>query len=150
MNTALYIFKYFYPIFFTCVLTQFIKFFIEFFKNKKFNFRYLISTGGMPSSHSAIVCSLLTTLILNSADSMLLAACVTFSLIVMYDAANIRRSAGDHAILLNKLNKAIESKDNLKLNEVELKEVLGHTPLEVLIGSLVGIINSVIMNYAFR
>ena len=64
-----------------------------------------MSTGGMPSSHSAVVCSLLTTLILNKADSKLLAACITFSTIVMYDAANIRRSAGDHAILLNKLNK---------------------------------------------
>lgn len=141
----------FYPVLITTFTAQVLKFVIEAIKNKNIDLKYLISSGGMPSSHSAMVSSLLTTLALNDpqgVNSKVFAISLTFALIVMYDAANIRRSAGEHAALLNKLSKLIHyhSNNEIKLNENDLKEVLGHTPLEVISGALLGIILSVLIN----
>ncbi len=140
----------FYPVLITSIVAQTLKFVIEIIKNKNVNFKYLISTGGMPSSHSAMVMSLVTTLALNDpqgVNTKIFAVTLTFALIVMYDAANIRRSAGEHAALLNKLNKVIQSSnDEIKLNKNDLKEVLGHTPLEVGAGALLGIFLSILID----
>ena len=141
----------FYPVLITSFIAQTLKFIIAIIKNKNIDVKYLISSGGMPSSHSAMVTSLLTTLALNNPEgynSTIFAVALTFALIVMYDAANIRRSAGEHAALLNKLNKLIHyhSNNEIKLNENDLKEVLGHTPLEVISGALLGILLSILIN----
>ncbi len=92
----------------------------------------------MPSSHSAFVCSLATTIgITEGVSSPLFAMAVALSAIVMYDAAGVRRAAGKQAKILNKI---IESEgENINVQE-KLIELLGHTPLEVYVGALVGIV----------
>ena len=92
----------------------------------------------MPSSHSAFVCSLATTIgITEGVSSPLFAMAVALSAIVMYDAAGVRRAAGKQAKILNQI---IESEgENINVQE-KLIELLGHTPLEVYVGALVGIV----------
>ncbi len=106
---------------------------------KKFNFKRILGAGGMPSSHSAVV-MVLTVMTGREAgfDSYIFALALGFSFIVMYDAAGVRRAAGKQARLLNKI---IET-PGLTGGEVQEKlvEVLGHTPIEVLVGALIGII----------
>ena len=105
---------------------------------KKINFKRIIGAGGMPSSHSAFVCSLATTIgITEGVSSPLFAMAVALSAIVMYDAAGVRRAAGKQAKILNQI---IESEgENINVQE-KLIELLGHTPLEVYVGALVGIV----------
>ena len=106
---------------------------------KKFNFKRILGAGGMPSSHSAIV-MVLTTMVGREAgfDSYIFALALVFSCVVMYDAAGVRRAAGKQARLLNK----IIDTPGLTGNQVQEKlvEVLGHTPVEVFVGALIGII----------
>ncbi len=121
-------------------------FFIQSFKviwdlvaTKKFNFKRILGAGGMPSSHSAVVTSL-TVLIGKSEglDSPIFALSFIFAMVVMYDAAGVRRAAGKQAHLLNKI---IETPGltNVEVQE-RLVEVLGHTPLQVIVGATIGII----------
>ena len=114
------------------------KIIIELIKNKKLNLRRIVGSGGMPSSHSAFVCSLATTIgITEGVSSPLFAMAVALSAIVMYDAAGVRRAAGKQAKILNQI---IESeRENINVQE-KLIELLGHTPLEVYVGALVGIV----------
>ncbi len=106
---------------------------------KKFNFKRILGAGGMPSSHSAIV-MVLTVMTGREVgfDSYIFALALVFSCVVMYDAAGVRRAAGKQARLLNKI---IET-PGLTGNQVQEKlvEVLGHTPVEVFVGALIGII----------
>ena len=114
------------------------KIIIELIKSKKLNLRRIVGSGGMPSSHSAFVCSLATTIgITEGVSSPLFAMAVALSAIVMYDAAGVRRAAGKQAKILNQI---IESEgENINVQE-KLIELLGHTPLEVYVGALVGIV----------
>ena len=106
---------------------------------KKFNFKRILGAGGMPSSHTAVVVSL-TTLIgkEHGFDSSVFAACLIFSFIVMYDAAGVRRAAGKQARLLNKIVDT-PGLSGLEVQE-RLVEVLGHTPVQVVVGAIVGVI----------
>lgn len=121
-------------------------FFIQLFKvvtdliiNKKFNFKRIMGAGGMPSSHSAVVTSLATLIGKNEGvDTSLFAVSVIFAMIVMYDAAGVRRAAGKQARLLNKIVET-PGLTNLQVQE-KLVEVLGHTPLQVIVGAIIGII----------
>lgn len=118
---------------------QLFKFITDFVINRKPNFRRLFGAGGMPSSHSAVVATL-TTLIGKEygLGSGIFAVSFIFSLIVMYDAAGVRRAAGKQATLLNKL---VENYPNSNVIVTEkLVEVLGHTPFQVLIGAVIGIL----------
>lgn len=124
-------------------LIQLFKFLFEIIKTRKINFKRILGAGGMPSSHSAIVCAV--TMIVGKEygfDSGVFAVSLVFSLIVMYDAAGIRRAAGKQAKMLNKI---IET-PGLKPVEVHerLVEVLGHTPVQVLVGAIIGIIVGII------
>lgn len=112
-------------------------------KNRKVNFRRFVETGGMPSSHSAVVTSLMTAVGLEEGlTSSIFAITFVFSMIVMYDAAGVRRAAGKQASVLNQI---INSKQ-IKVNTNEkLKELLGHTPIEVLVGAIFGIIFGIFM-----
>lgn len=102
------------------------------------DFRRLVGTGGMPSAHSASVTALTTAVGLDvGLDSTLFGAVAFFSLVIMYDATGIRRAAGLQARILNRM--LDELKDYHKLEPVRLKELLGHTPLEVLVGAAYGI-----------
>ena len=106
---------------------------------KKFNFKRILGAGGMPSSHSAVVVSLATLIgKQHSLDSSIFALSVIFAFVVMYDAAGVRRAAGKQAKLLNKL---IETPglSGVQVSE-KLVEVLGHTPFQVFVGAIIGII----------
>ena len=121
-------------------------FFIQLFKviydlitTKKFNFKRILGAGGMPSSHSAVVAGLATLVGKNEGwDTPLFALTLIFAFVVMYDAAGVRRAAGKQAKLLNKI---IET-PGLKVEEVQEKlvEVLGHTPKQVIVGAVIGIV----------
>lgn len=105
--------------------------------NKKINFKRFVETGGMPSSHSAVVTSLMTAIGLTEGfDSPIFAVSFVFSFIVMYDAAGVRLAAGKQAKVLNQL---INSKQVKVDTNEKLKELLGHTPIQVLVGAIYGI-----------
>ena len=122
------------------VLVQAMKFATDWARHNRPNFRILTSTGGMPSSHSAGVCALTTAIYIREGGmSSLFSVVLYFSLIVMYDATGLRRSAGLQAAILNRI---VDEQFNhhRKAGEGRLKELLGHTPFEVLVGALLGIL----------
>lgn len=120
-------------------IAQLIKVLTVLVKYKKFDFRRFVGAGGMPSSHSALVTSMATTIgEIEGYNSLFFAFSVVMALIVMYDAAGVRRAAGKQAKVLNRIIEEMESND-LKF-EVRLKELLGHTPVEVFAGAVLGIV----------
>lgn len=116
--------------------------------NRRINFRRFVETGGMPSSHSAVVTSLMTAIGLSEGfSSPMFAISFVFSFIVMYDAAGVRRAAGKQAAILNQL---IYSKQVKVDTNEKLKELLGHTPIQVLVGAIYGVVvGYLIMSLAF-
>lgn len=119
------------------ISVQLIKFITDVIKNKKINLRVLVASGGMPSSHSSVVTSLMTLIGINEGfNSILFAISFVFGLIVMYDAAGVRRAAGKQAGILNQLIYSNQVK--IDTNE-KLKELIGHTPKQVFVGALWGI-----------
>lgn len=112
-------------------------------KTKQFNFKRIMGAGGMPSSHSAVVTSL-ATLIGKSCgfNSEIFALATIFAVVVMYDAAGVRRAAGKQARLLNKIVNT-PGLSNVQVKE-KLTEVLGHSPKEVFVGAIIGIIAGLI------
>ena len=120
-------------------IAQVIKIIIDLVKTKSLDFELIVSSGGMPSSHSSFVTALFTNVGLREGfDSPLCAICFVLSMVVMYDAAGVRRAAGKQAKVLNQILADFEHK-NYKVDE-KLKELLGHTPIEVAAGALLGII----------
>jgi hypothetical protein len=110
---------------------------------KKFNFKRILGAGGMPSSHSAVVTSLATLIGKNEGvTTPIFAVAVIFAFVVMYDAAGVRRAAGKQAKLLNKLVET-PGLSGVQVGE-KLVEVLGHTPTQVFVGALIGIIAGLI------
>ena len=131
--------KYIWVPFFTWLSIQVFKVIVDSIKSKKLNLRRLCGAGGMPSSHTAVV-MVITIMIGKNVGfgSYAFAATFIFSLIVMYDAAGVRRAAGEQASVLNKI---IET-PGLSGLEVQkrLMEALGHTPIQVLVGAIIGIV----------
>ncbi len=118
---------------------QILKTLFEFIMTKKFNPERLVGAGGMPSAHSALVCSVTVAMARKIGfNSPEFAICFIVAGVVMYDAMGVRRAAGEQAKVLNKL--VFEDKGNAHRPEKALKEFLGHTPLEVLGGALLGIL----------
>ena len=111
----------------------------ELIKTKKFNFKRIIGAGGMPSSHSAITMCISTMIGKSSGfDSSIYALSLIVALVVMYDAAGVRRAAGKQAKLLNKIIDT-PGLTNVQVQE-KLVEVLGHTPIQVFVGAILGIV----------
>ena len=122
---------------------QVIKFCIFIIKSKKINFKIFTTTGGMPSSHSAGVMGLSTSVgLISGFDSIVFAVALGFALVTMYDATGIRRAAGKTAACLNRMMDDFYKHD-VKAVGGKLKELLGHTPLEVIVGALFGILFAV-------
>ncbi|MFI3301007.1 MAG: divergent PAP2 family protein [Candidatus Gastranaerophilales bacterium] len=118
---------------------QLLKFVIFTIKSRKINFKIFTTTGGMPSSHSAFVMGISTSVgIISGFDSVSFAIALGFSLITMYDAAGLRRAAGKTAASLNKMMDDFYKHD-VKAVGGKLKELLGHTPFEVIMGAIFGI-----------
>ena len=125
-------------------LAQLIKVILVLIKNKKIDFSRFVGSGGMPSSHSAIVTALSTAIcITDGYRSSSFALSVVLALIVMYDAAGVRRAAGQQAKILNRIVDEW-SKSSFSENEKKLKELLGHSPKEVFAGAILGIIIGII------
>ena len=118
----------------SCLIAQFFKIVFNFFTTGEIRFRIVFDTGGMPSSHSALITAATSGIGFELGfDSAIFALAVTIALIVMYDASGVRKSAGVQAAEINKLSKKLDPK-----SEVLLKETLGHTKIEVIVGSLLG------------
>jgi acid phosphatase family membrane protein YuiD len=114
------------------------------YRQRRLNLRVLAQTGGMPSSHSAIVMGL-TTAVGKYAGitSAPFAIALIFTFVVMYDAAGLRRAAGRQAEVLNRL---VEDLVHMRgVQELRLRELLGHTPLEVIVGAAIGLVVGVIL-----
>lgn len=122
-----------------CLIAQALKLIVDLVKNRKLNVRVLTTTGGMPSAHSALVTSLATGVGQTAGwGSPEFAIATIFAIIVMYDAAGVRQAAGKQARILNQMIDELFSKDH-EFNEDKLKELLGHTPFQVIVGSALGI-----------
>ncbi|MDO5556782.1 MAG: divergent PAP2 family protein [Clostridia bacterium] len=115
------------------------KWIYEYIRTGELDFKRVIGAGGMPSSHTAIV-STITTMIgkQEGISSPIFAVSLVFSLIVMYDAAGVRRAAGKQAKLLNTIIQT-PGLTGLQISE-RLVEVLGHTPVEVIVGAVIGVL----------
>ena len=122
-----------------CFTAQGLKVIIELIKDRNVNFRNLVSTGGMPSAHSALVGALATGIgqTMGWSSPEFAIACL-FAVIVMYDAAGVRQAAGKQAKILNQITDEL-FQDEHNLNEEKLKELLGHTPFQVVVGLALGI-----------
>lgn len=121
------------------LLAQIIKLPLDYLRTRKWNWALLITTGGMPSSHSSLMTATAHGIgLYHGFDSPAFAIAVAITMIVVYDAAGVRRQAGIHAQRINVLFD--ELLRGHMLNEKDLREVLGHTPLEVVGGVLFGLI----------
>jgi acid phosphatase family membrane protein YuiD len=120
------------------VIAQVIKVPLTFITTREWDWALLLRAGGMPSSHSALVAGVAHAIGLSEGyGTPLFALCFVLAVIVIYDATGIRRQAGIHASIINKMITDLASGHPLK--QEELREVLGHTPLEALAGMLLGI-----------
>lgn len=110
-------------------------------KSRRLDFSYMVSTGGMPSAHSAMACSLATSLgLCEGFDSAVFAFGCAFAIVVMFDAQSVRKAAGEQARLLNQIVDELLREHHLSENK--LKELLGHTRLEVFMGMITGIVTA--------
>lgn len=132
------------------LVAQILKTLIHLFLTKEFVAERLVGSGGMPSSHSSTVCSLATAACFEyGAGSFEFAISLFFAIVVMYDAMGVRRETGIQARLLNNMLKTFEDMGRSEISAHDkLKEFVGHTPLQVLMGALLGIAIAVLM-YAF-
>lgn len=127
------------------LIAQIIKTIIVLIQTKSFVPERLFGSGGMPSAHSALVCSLFMCVAHErglSSPEFAIAFC--FAMVVIYDAMGVRRAAGEQAKAINKMTDIFE-KEGVQVDQKDLKEYLGHTPVEVLAGVLLGIIVSLIL-----
>ncbi|BBB46901.1 divergent PAP2 family protein [Pelolinea submarina] len=126
------------------MIGQFLKFPLEYLLNKRWDWSIMFSSGGLPSSHSSLVTAVALTIgIQEGFDSAVFALAAAIGMIVIYDAAGVRRQAGIHAERINAIMKSFFESGQLGEDELDdLKEMLGHTPLEVVSGVLLGILIS--------
>lgn len=126
------------------LVAQTFKVLLTFILYKKWDFSRLFGSGGLPSSHASFICSLTTGVaITNGFQSVEFAISVALALIVMYDAAGVRRSAGKQAAAINQIIQDMMTRGS-KLTQEHLKELIGHTPFEVLVGALLGILVAIL------
>jgi acid phosphatase family membrane protein YuiD len=127
-----------------CLVAQGIKIMLGVARLRRFDFHWLIGTGGMPSTHAAGVTALSIALGFQAGfDSPLFAAAVAFTVITLFDAQGVRRWSGRQAQILNKIMEDMYFKR--RIQEQRLKELLGHTPIEVLAGMSVGLVTAFAM-----
>ncbi len=133
-------------VFVALFVAQALKVVISFFTEKTLNFRYFLNPGNMPSSHTSSVTALATSIaILEGINSSMFAFALVFTVVVMYDAAGVRRAAGKQAEVLNKIVNNIKKKEGHVIIEQNLRELVGHTPLEVFAGAILGVIIAFLM-----
>jgi acid phosphatase family membrane protein YuiD len=124
----------------TWAITQLLKLLIILIQEKRLDWSYLITSGGMPSSHSATVCALATSIAMTEGlASVFFSISVVLAVIVMYDAAGVRQSVGQHSVVLNRIVREFKIKSSKGL-EQNFREFIGHTPFQVFIGAILGIL----------
>ena len=127
---------------------QVLKVIINAILTKKLDWERLIGDGGMPSGHSATVSSLaMLSLLRCGPGSFEFAACAILAIVVCHDAMGVRLETGKQAQLLNEITKTVELFTKKDLPEVKLKELVGHTPLQVLAGVTIGLCNAALLHY---
>lgn len=140
--------KFFWTAILAWFIAQLLKFIFVFASEKKFNFERFVGAGGMPSSHSAIVTALAFIIGFSEGfDSVYFALSICFAAVVMYDAAGVRRAAGKQAKVLNQIIEHWNDDEGQEIQDERLKELLGHTPYEVIAGALLGISVAVFMYF---
>ncbi len=121
-------------------VAQLLKVFTALIRKQQIDLRLLVSTGGMPSAHSAMVCALATSVaIVQGFNSVAFGIAAILAMVVMYDAASVRRWVGRQSVVLNRIVKEIRFRRPLAELERDLREFIGHTPFEVIIGAVLGI-----------
>ena len=122
------------------IIAQLIKVVIEIVTNHRLDLGRLVSSGGMPSSHSAFVSALATTVgLIDGVGSVTFAISVIFASVVLYDAAGVRHSVGKQAVVLNRIIREFRERRPIAELEADLKELIGHTAFEVAAGVLLGV-----------
>ncbi|MBO0689701.1 MAG: divergent PAP2 family protein [Candidatus Dormibacteraeota bacterium] len=130
--------KYLLPALLAWAIAQAIKLLLTSVRQRRLYLRALADTGGMPSSHSAIVMGLTTAVgRYDGLSSATFAIALIFSIVVMYDAQGVRRAAGRQAEVLNRLIEDVFAQRGLR--EERLRELIGHTPFQVLVGAALGV-----------
>jgi acid phosphatase family membrane protein YuiD len=133
--------------FWAWLTAQLMKYVTTFYREGKWDWRVMFDSGGMPSSHSSLVVGLTTAIAYGyGLSSTLFPLSLAFSLIVMYDAAGVRRHAGKQAEVLNRILEGMVKGD---VSEKKLKEVLGHSPLQVFAGSFLGVLIGIMYMYRY-
>lgn len=108
-------------------------------QGKGLDFRYLVSSGGMPSAHSAVVTSLATTVGMTQGfGSAVFGITVILAMIVMYDAAGVRQSVSQQSVVLNRIVRELRLKHSITSLEADMRELIGHTPFQVIVGAVFG------------
>lgn len=132
--------------FFGWLIAQLMKVSIGVIDAKRFNFKWLVGTGGMPSSHAAGVTAMTTAVgLYHGVDTALFGVALMFTVVVVCDAQGVRRAAGQQAGILNKIMDDIYWKK--KIQEDRLKELLGHTPFQIIAGIAVGLAVAFLFHY---
>jgi acid phosphatase family membrane protein YuiD len=121
-------------------LAQILKVIIILLQKRQLDLRFLVSSGGMPSSHSAFVAAMATTVaIVEGLGSVTFGISTIFALIVIYDAAGVRRSVGQQSMILNRIMRELRFRHTVTELGRDLREFVGHTQLQVIIGTLIGV-----------
>ncbi len=136
------------PCFWACfwgwTLAQTVKMLCGLCRTRRLDFSYLVSTGGMPSAHSAFSAALATSVgLVSGFDQPVTIVAMAFAMITMFDASTVRHAAGQQARILNDIIEELFKEH--RLSEVKLKELLGHTRLEVLLGAVIGIFTAMMV-----
>ena len=122
------------------MLAQLLKLLVALAQGKGLDLSFFISSGGMPSAHSAMVCALATAVGMKDGfGSAYFAITVILALVVTYDAAGVRQSVGQQSVVLNRIILELKRKEPMVKIEADLRELMGHTPFEVYIGAALGI-----------
>jgi acid phosphatase family membrane protein YuiD len=123
-----------------CVISQLLKVLIILVQKKQLDFRAFITTGGMPSAHSAIVSALATSVaMVEGLESVVFGVSAVLAFVVMIDAAGLRRSVGKQAIVLNRIVKELKERRTKADSEHDLRELIGHTTPQVIVGACLGV-----------
>lgn len=136
--------KAFFVVLFAWLFSCLVKGVLVWIKNGKLDMTRFMGSGGMPSSHSTLVTCLAMCIGFKMGfDNPVFVVCCAFALVVMYDASGIRRAAGQQAKMINMIIDAWKETDPIE-KQIRLKEILGHTPLEVWAGATLGVVIAVL------
>ncbi len=120
-------------------VAQLIKVVVVLVRERRLDLSYLVSGGGMPSAHSSTVCALaIAVAMIEGLDSVAFGIAAILAIVVMYDAAGVRRSVGRQSIVLNRIVKELIDRRPRSEIEHDLRELIGHTPFQVIVGAILG------------